>query len=47
VETKVFNQAVKRNIKRFPESFRFKLIQEEYDFLRSQNVTLKINSNIN
>ena len=29
VETKVFNQAVKRNVKRFPESFRFKLDEDE------------------
>ena len=29
VETKVLNQAVKRNIGRFPESFRFQLSQEE------------------
>ena len=39
VETKVFNQAVKRNIARFPEHFRFQLTQEEYDNLRSQSVT--------
>ena len=39
VETKVFNQAVKRNIKRFPEKFRFQLTKEEYDSLRSQFVT--------
>lgn len=39
VETKVFNQAVKRNIGRFPEKFRFQLMKEEYDSLRSQNVT--------
>jgi len=41
VETKVFNQAVKRNIKRFPESFRFQLEKNELDNLRSQNVTFK------
>jgi hypothetical protein len=29
VETKVLNQAVKRNIERFPESFRFQLTEEE------------------
>ena len=29
VETKVFNQAVKRNIERFPENFRFQLIDVE------------------
>ena len=40
VETKVFNQAVKRNIERFPNSFRFQLTQDECDSLRSQSVTL-------
>ena len=39
VETKTFNQAVKRNIERFPENFRFQLKKEEYDSLRSQFVT--------
>lgn len=42
VETKVFNQAVKRNIARFPESFRFQLNKDEDDFLKSQIVTSKI-----
>ena len=41
VETKVFNQAVKRNSIRFPENFRFQLTQEEFASLRSQNVTSK------
>ena len=41
VETKVFNQAVKRNIERFPDNFRFRLTNEEYDSLRSQFVTSK------
>jgi hypothetical protein len=40
VETKVFNQAVKRNKERFPESFRFQLTEAEYAFLRSQFSTL-------
>lgn len=31
VETKVLNQAVKRNIERFPESFRFQLNSKEKD----------------
>ncbi|MFA7056511.1 MAG: ORF6N domain-containing protein [Candidatus Cloacimonadales bacterium] len=31
VETKYLNKAVKRNIERFPESFRFHLTQTEYD----------------
>ena len=45
VETKVFNQAVKRNIDRFPESFCFQLTQEEFDAinLRSQFVTSSLN----
>lgn len=41
VETKVFNQAVKRNEKRFPDSFRFQLTKEEVESLRSQIVTFK------
>lgn len=39
VETKVFNQAVKRNIERFPEEFRFQLTESEFENLRSQIVT--------
>ncbi len=39
VETKVFNQAVKRNTERFPQNFRFQLNEEEYQNLRSQIVT--------
>ena len=41
VETRVLNQAVKRNIKRFPKDFMFQLTKEESQSLRSQNVTLK------
>ena len=41
VETKVFNQAVKRNIERFSNDFRFQLTKEEYESLRSQFVTLE------
>lgn len=43
VETKILNRAVKRNIERFPESFRFQLTNDEVDFLRFQNGTLKNN----
>lgn len=43
VETKVFNQAVKRNVARFPENFRFQLNKHEYESLRSQFVTSKEN----
>jgi phage regulator Rha-like protein len=44
VETKGLNQAVKRNIARFPADFMFQLTREEHDDLarlRSQIVTLK------
>jgi hypothetical protein len=41
VETKVLNQAVRRNVERFPEDFMFPLTPEEWESLRSQNVTLK------
>ena len=40
VEAKVLNQAVKRNVERFPDDFRFQLTKEEC--LRSQIVTLEI-----
>ncbi|MDO9633486.1 MAG: ORF6N domain-containing protein [Paludibacter sp.] len=41
VETKILNQAVKRNIDRFPENFRFQLTKNEYEACsRSQIVTL-------
>jgi hypothetical protein len=39
VSTKVLNQAVKRNLERFPEDFMFRLIPEEARNLRSQPVT--------
>ena len=41
VETKVLNQAVKRNLKRFPEDFMFQLSEDEAANLpmRSQSVT--------
>ena len=38
-ETKKINQAVKRNIERFPEKFCFQLTEEEMENLRSQIVT--------
>lgn len=41
VETKNLNKAVKRNIKRFPEEFMFKLTENEYNTLRFQNGTLE------
>ena len=39
VETKVLNQAVKRNIKRFPEDFMFQLSKTEFQIWKSQIVT--------
>ena len=41
VSTKVLNQAVKRNLRRFPEDFMFRLSAEETRFLRSQSVTIQ------
>ena len=40
VETKVLNQAVKRNLERFPEDFMFVLNEVESKISRSQIVTL-------
>jgi len=42
VETKVLNQAVKRNIDRFPSDFMLQITRDEYNSLRSQFVTLEI-----
>ena len=39
VETKVFNQAVSRNVERFPKNFRFQLTKKEVNALRSQIAT--------
>jgi len=39
VETRVLNQAVKRNIKRFPSDFMFQLTTIEFENLISQFVT--------
>ncbi len=41
VETRVFNQAIRRNIDRFPEDFMFRLTAEEYNSLMSQIVISK------
>ena len=39
VETRVLNQAVQRNIERFPEDFMFRLTKEEFENWKSQFVT--------
>ncbi len=41
VQTRVLNQAVKRNIERFPSDFMFQLSEKELKSLRSQIVTLE------
>ncbi|HTB24942.1 MAG TPA: ORF6N domain-containing protein [Puia sp.] len=40
VAVKIINQAVKRNIKRFPEDFMFQLSYSEWNTMRSQLVTV-------
>ena len=40
IETRILNQAVKRNPKRFPPDFMFQLTKEEFESLRSQIETL-------
>ena len=41
VETKVLNQAVKRNIKRFPDDFMFQLTEIEFKSIQSTLVNLR------
>ena len=42
VQTKALNQAVKRNLDRFPEDFMFQLTWEEVEILKSHSVTLNL-----
>ena len=44
VATKVLNQAVKRNLDRFPADFMFQLTPEEWERMRSQTVTSTLGS---
>lgn len=39
--TKRLNEQVKRNLARFPDDFMFRLTEQEFTALRSQNATLK------
>lgn len=41
IEVKRLKEAVRRNLKRFPEDFMFELTEEELNSLRTQNATLK------
>lgn len=40
VPTKVFNQAIKRNSKRFPDDFMFRLTIEEFHSIQNKNFTI-------
>ncbi len=42
VETKVLNQAVKRNIELFPEDFMFQLTKGEYEILTNDRLRLSL-----
>ena len=42
IETRVLNQAVIRNLDRFPPDFAFRLTKDEFDSLISQTVTSKV-----
>lgn len=44
VETRVLNQAMKRNADRFPQDFMFQLTAEEFQILKSQFVTSNLRS---
>ena len=50
VDTRTLNQAVKRNIDRFPDDFMFQLSEEEFGNLRSQfvisNISRKLKNEI-
>lgn len=41
VETKRLKEAVRRNMERFPPDFMFEISKNEFDSLRTQNVTLQ------
>ena len=46
VEPRALNQAVKRNLERFPGDFMFRLTRDEMERSRSQNVILKQGRNV-
>ena len=46
VTTKALNQAVRRNLERFPEDFVFQLQKNEFDSLALQNATANLRSQI-
>jgi hypothetical protein len=46
VETRVLNQAIKRNVDSFPEDFMFRLTKDEWEKMSSQFVTTSSSSQI-
>ncbi|MDN3585895.1 ORF6N domain-containing protein [Pedobacter aquatilis] len=46
VQTRVLNQAVKRNIKRFPEDFMFQLTKQEFENLQTEVSNQNMSSQI-
>jgi phage regulator Rha-like protein len=46
VESKRLNEQVKRNIERFPETYRFQLSENEWNSLKSQFTTIQDNENL-
>ena len=46
IPTKALNQAVKRNLKRFPTDFMFRLTTAEWNNIRSQSVTASKNMEV-
>lgn len=46
VESKRLNEQVKRNIKRFPEKFRFQLTEVEYENIKFQNRTSSLDNSL-
>lgn len=46
VEIRVLNQAVKRNLKRFPKDFMFQLTKDEFESLRFQIEALESNNSL-
>ena len=47
VETRIVNQAVKRNLERFPEDFMFRLTKEEWEEVRLKAGTTAKNKEVN
>lgn len=44
VETRVLNQAIKRNIESFPEDFMFRLTKEQWEKVSSSQIVMMMSS---